>query len=578
MIGSDGATLNVGIDSRPAEQGARRVRRSLDDLVKGAGRLSSAFGRATSGLDTFRRGMDSATSSLDQMRNHLRALNPLMGTFAGLLTVNALRRFTTDTLRVADAIGVTAERVGVATESYQALRHAASQANTPLAILDTSLQRLTRRLGEAAQGGGVLLKTLERHGIAVRDANGQIRSTEDVLYDLADAMAGADSQAERLQIAFSAFDTEGARMQQALRGGSRALKQTMEEARRLGLVFDQELIDGTRKLNTELGNLNRVMETNVQQGLLRTLVGDSDDLRKIYTDSDFQQGLQAIGGALGFIGREALSTATSIGALLKVLEGDLTALSDVGLLGLSKRMLQDLGLLERGAKEAGEAAGEAGNQFTGLGNNLQNTGSSASTAVDQIEAVTVGLQRQIEQAQLMARAMEEGHGAVDRLNLELEIYQNLLRAGLIKETTSLAEAIKLSSSMADDAARSIGDLTHSWHHLQQRLEEIEMVQDLEQQIEHNELLLRYHGDTTGELEVQVELLGIRNRLSEQAARSAEPYLRVLQRQNQALKAANDNQKAIEDSIRQAAALTEFDEDQTEAFAEAMQQIFEGDAA
>jgi hypothetical protein len=52
--------------------------------------------------------------------------------------------------------------------------------------LDAALQRFTRRTAEAAQGTGEAKDAFAQMGIALRDQDGHLRRSEDLLTDVAD--------------------------------------------------------------------------------------------------------------------------------------------------------------------------------------------------------------------------------------------------------------------------------------------------------------------------------------------------------------------------------------------------------
>jgi hypothetical protein len=62
-------------------------------------------------------------------------------------------------------------------------------------------------------------------GIALRDQSGNLRRSEDLLGDVADAFASIEDPAERVRLAFKLFDSEGIALVNLLRGGSDAAVQ-----------------------------------------------------------------------------------------------------------------------------------------------------------------------------------------------------------------------------------------------------------------------------------------------------------------------------------------------------------------
>src|ERR687898_320088 len=98
---------------------------------------------------------------------------------------------------------------GGGVEALQELRFAAKASGVEQQTLDMALQRFTRRTAEAAQGTGEAKDALAQMGIALRDQSGNLRRSEDLLGDVADAFARIEDPAERVRLAFKLFDSEG---------------------------------------------------------------------------------------------------------------------------------------------------------------------------------------------------------------------------------------------------------------------------------------------------------------------------------------------------------------------------------
>src|SRR3546814_12756762 len=84
--------------------------------------------------------------------------------------------------------------------------------------------------------------TFGRLGVRVRDANGQVRSTEAVFRDVAEALSRVPSQAERVSIANRLMGESGARLLPILSQGARGLDEFARQARDAGAVLDAEMI------------------------------------------------------------------------------------------------------------------------------------------------------------------------------------------------------------------------------------------------------------------------------------------------------------------------------------------------
>ena len=160
---------------------------------------------------------------------------------------------------VIDRIGKVAKTTGIAAETLQKFSFAAELAGVSTDQAQVALRRFSRRLGEAQKGTGELAPTLKRLGINLRDSSGEFKSAEEVLFDLADAIANTEGSSERLAIAFKAFDSEGAELVSVLANGSDAMRALFNEAESLGAVLSGSAIRGVEAFNDEFNKLQTLV-------------------------------------------------------------------------------------------------------------------------------------------------------------------------------------------------------------------------------------------------------------------------------------------------------------------------------
>lgn len=191
------------------------------------------MGGDTSKFNTAIKGASSRTT---EFKSLLKSLGPAFS--IGLL-IGGLQRLTAEISNT----GKTARKLGVGVELLQEMRFAAELTGVAQSALDMGLQRFTRRLAEAAQGGGELKGVLEQYNIQLRNADGTTRSNVEVLGDLAEVIKNTQNPAEQLRIAFKAFDSEGAALVNTLRGGKEGLDAFREAARKAGAVIAEETVN-----------------------------------------------------------------------------------------------------------------------------------------------------------------------------------------------------------------------------------------------------------------------------------------------------------------------------------------------
>ena len=154
-----------------------------------------------------------------------------------------------------DKIGKTSEKLGIDPLFLQKLRFAAEQTGVQVRALDMGIQRFIRRTAEAARGTGEAKGALNDLGIQLVDNEGNMRNVQDVLFDVADAIANTKDSAEQVRLAFKFFDSEGVALVATLKQGSEGLKAFFREAENLGLLISRETI---KRAEEFADSINRV--------------------------------------------------------------------------------------------------------------------------------------------------------------------------------------------------------------------------------------------------------------------------------------------------------------------------------
>ena len=249
------ANIRITVD----DKGKIVVKQFGDETEKAAKKSSKAWSDSGRSLKDY-------NEKLSGMHGNLMKIVGVMGT---LVAGGMVTRWIGEQMDLADAIGKTADKLGLSTDALQEYRYAAGLSGVATNALDMGLQRLTRRLAEARTGKGELLSTLQLYNIALYDGQGRVRSMEQVLADLADVIATTEDESERLRIAFKAFDSEGVAMVNMLKNGSGALKDVRDRARELGVVLDEQVIRNSEQANDNLSTLGQVVRTQ-----LMSAVGD----------------------------------------------------------------------------------------------------------------------------------------------------------------------------------------------------------------------------------------------------------------------------------------------------------------
>lgn len=221
-------------------------------------------------------GLNGAVSTVSSTGKRIDGiLNTMNRSFAVLgvsLGVGTFAAFAKNALSAADDLIDLSEAVGVSTDSIQELRYAASESGLEVTQLDAAITRFSSKLGDAIQGGGAFADTLENLGISLLNTEGNVRSVDSILNDLAEAIKNATSEQERLAIATDAFGKDAAPgMVRILMEGTAGLQEFREAAREAGLVIENNLLQNAKSINEEFDRMTYLAGTRAKGAVLELI-------------------------------------------------------------------------------------------------------------------------------------------------------------------------------------------------------------------------------------------------------------------------------------------------------------------
>lgn len=156
---------------------------------------------------------------------------------AGAFTLLIKRAFTS-----ADALAKLSDRLGIAVENLQVFQLAAQLGGVKVETLNMALQRMTRRLAEAAQNTGeaqAALKELQKFGLP---SAGELvgGGVGEAFLQIAEAISKVGSAADRLRLAFKLFDSEGAALVQTMISGRKPFDDIRKQLESMGLLLSRQ--------------------------------------------------------------------------------------------------------------------------------------------------------------------------------------------------------------------------------------------------------------------------------------------------------------------------------------------------
>lgn len=189
-----------------------------------------------------------------------KSINLAMGFDFAKEAVSGLARLVQQGAQAADSMGKLSASLGVPVEQLSKLNYAADFAGVSTQQLGAGLGKLTKLMGEAAGGGKRQAAIFSALGINIADANGKLKSSSDVMTELAERFAGLEDGTAKASIAQTLFGESGAAMIPLLNEGAEGLKRAGEEADRFGVTVTEQGAVSAAAFNDALTRLQKVGE------------------------------------------------------------------------------------------------------------------------------------------------------------------------------------------------------------------------------------------------------------------------------------------------------------------------------
>lgn len=150
-------------------------------------------------------------------------------------------------------------RLGISTDSLQALGYAAVQSGSDVGTLTFALLTLQDKIGDALINPfGEGEKALKKYGIEIRDSKGKMKDATDVFKSVADKIADTKDESKKAAIAMGVFGRSGRALLPLLKNGSDGLGELTEEFERLGGGIRENAIKASADYVTQMGKLSVV--------------------------------------------------------------------------------------------------------------------------------------------------------------------------------------------------------------------------------------------------------------------------------------------------------------------------------
>lgn len=330
-------------DTADATEVAEQSMGNLGDVVNG---LTSKLGIQLP---------DGMKSSMNAMGSLDAQSLALAGGFAAVAAAivkaeKALISMTKEAASNADDLLTLASVTGTTTDSVQELNYMADLTDVSFDRIKDSLKETTNKMQEAATGTGDAYEAYKQLGVEITNADGSLRSAQDVFYDTIDALGDMKNQTERDALAMDLMSESAQELNPLIELGSEKMQEYAQEAHDMGYVLDNDALKALQGVDDAYSRLQKT-----QEGVKNQLAVEfAPYLEEFY--GDLTSGIKTIGSTL-----QQSGLVDAFGMLLET-AGDIIAPMDT----LSNDKVPALTRALRPLAELMAAIADAGDFVSGL--------------------------------------------------------------------------------------------------------------------------------------------------------------------------------------------------------------------
>ena len=237
--------------------------KKIEESEKETGNLGDVVNGLTSKLGI--QLPDGMKSSMNAMGSLDASSLALAGTFAAVAAAivkveKAMIAMTKESASFADNTITLSMQTGQSTQQLQEFAYASELIDVSVDTLQGSLTKLTNNMQDTMNGTGNAKASFEALGVSVTNADGSMRSANDVFYETIDALGQVKNDTERDAMAMDIFGRSAQDLNPLIIQGSKTLKAYADEAHNMGYVLDDEALSALGAVDDAYQRMQKTQE------------------------------------------------------------------------------------------------------------------------------------------------------------------------------------------------------------------------------------------------------------------------------------------------------------------------------
>ena len=267
---ADKRTMQWQTSLNNAEAELNNLNNQLDEnkqKIADSGKEMGNLGDVVNGL-TSKLGIqlqDGMKSSMNAMGSLDAQSLALAGGFAAVAAAivkveKAMISMTKESASFADNIITLSMQTGQSTQQLQEFAYASELIDVSVDTLQGSLTKLTNNMQDTMNGTGNAKASFEALGVSVTNADGSMRSANDVFYETIDALGQVKNETERDAMSMDIFGRSAQDLNPLIIQGSKTIKAYADEAHNMGYVLDDEALSALGAVDDAYQRMQKTQE------------------------------------------------------------------------------------------------------------------------------------------------------------------------------------------------------------------------------------------------------------------------------------------------------------------------------
>lgn len=161
----------------------------------------------------------------------------------------------------ADDLRTMARQMSISTDKLQEFKYMQELVDVSAESLASGFKKITNSMKSAMKGSGDAYDNFKALGVAIYDENGELRESEDVFFDVIDALGQMENATEKDMVAMTLLGKSATDFNTIMDIGSEGIRELRQEAHDTGYVLSGEAIDSLVGVSDQFVRMDNAMTT-----------------------------------------------------------------------------------------------------------------------------------------------------------------------------------------------------------------------------------------------------------------------------------------------------------------------------